>query len=44
MDLRASGLDMMIESYVSKAVWMMIVGSKMENPWANRESVFKYGG
>ena len=30
MDLRASGSDMMIESYVSKAVWMMIIGSKME--------------
>src|SRR5882724_1626645 len=30
MDLRASGSDMMIESYVSKAVWMMVVGSKME--------------
>jgi len=43
MDLRASGSDMMIESYVSKAVQMMIVGVKDGNPWANRESVFKYG-
>jgi len=43
MDLRASGSDMMIESYVSKAVRMMIVGVKDGNPWANRESVFKYG-
>src|SRR5882724_3185933 len=25
-DLRASGSDMMIEGYVLKAVWMMIVG------------------
>jgi len=29
-DLRASGSDMMIEGYVLKAVWMMIVGWKME--------------
>ena len=26
MDLRASGSDMMIEGYVLKAVWMMIIG------------------
>jgi len=30
MDLRASGSDMMIEGYVLKAVWMMIVVWKME--------------
>ena len=30
MDLRASGSDMIIEGYVLKAVWMMIVGIKME--------------
>ena len=29
-DLRASGSDMMIKGYVLKAVWMMIVGWKME--------------
>ena len=43
MDLRAYGLDMMIESYVLKAVWMMIIGVKDGNPWVDRESVFKYG-
>src|SRR5882724_2731533 len=30
MDLRASGLDMMIKGYVLKAVWMMIIEQKME--------------
>ena len=29
-DLRASGLDMLIEGYVLKAVQIMIVGQKME--------------
>jgi len=43
MDLRASGSDMMIESYVSKAVWMMIIGVKDGNPWANRSRCLNMG-
>ena len=38
VDLRASGLDMMIEGYVMKAVQMMIIGQKME---IHGVSVFK---
>jgi len=40
---KASGSDMMIESYVSKAVRMMIVGVKDGNPWRIGSRVFKYG-